>query len=500
MALEVSQVLAKREVRSTLQTLSQSGATAVYISADITDEANLKRQLDQVQRQVGPITGVIHGAGVLADKLIEDKTAADFDAVFGPKIAGLRAILASVDANRLHHLVLFSSIAGFYGNRGQTDYAMANEVLNKIALRVRAMNPRCRVISFNWGPWDGGMVTEELKNMFKARNIGIIPADQGAQLFSELTVSGRIREVIYVVGDSLAELPAQVVAAAEVPARALQPHIFSRSLSLSANPYLRDHVIGGNPVLPVVSAVHWMASECETLFPGYVFHRCENFRLFKGVVFEGCNEITFQLVAHPVGHSGAEVQVDTAVSSPNDRGGLFNRYRALITLVRARPAPQIYRDFQLDAERAIAGRELYSSGILFHGPQFQAIRSVLNYTESRITLQCVEKTPPPDQQGQFPVGSFNPFVADVQFQGILVWVSLFHDGAASLPADGGEMIVYRPVPAGADYFVSIDIVSSTKTRVVTNIYVHDSEGWLYTCLAGAAVSVSRELRGMFTAA
>jgi hypothetical protein len=85
--------------------------------------------------------------------------------------------------DKLKHLVLFSSAAGFFGNPGQSDYAVANEVLNKTAYRFRKRYPDCHVITFNWGPWDGGMVTDSLKRLFAERGIQIIPIGGGTRIF-----------------------------------------------------------------------------------------------------------------------------------------------------------------------------------------------------------------------------------------------------------------------------------------------------------------------------
>jgi NAD(P)-dependent dehydrogenase (short-subunit alcohol dehydrogenase family) len=42
---------------------------------------------------MGAVEVVIHGAGLLADKLINEKTEKDFDSVFGVKVMGLRNLL-----------------------------------------------------------------------------------------------------------------------------------------------------------------------------------------------------------------------------------------------------------------------------------------------------------------------------------------------------------------------------------------------------------------------
>ena len=83
--------------------------------------------------QYGPVTGLIHGAGVLADRNIEDKSDEDFARVYDTKVGGLRALLNVLDDAPLRVMVLFSSSTARFGRRGQADYAAANEVLNKLA-------------------------------------------------------------------------------------------------------------------------------------------------------------------------------------------------------------------------------------------------------------------------------------------------------------------------------------------------------------------------------
>ena len=63
----------------------------------------------------GPIRGLIHGAGVLADRRIEDKTAEQFDQVYGTKVAGLQAMLADLSGDELKVLAFFSSITARLG-------------------------------------------------------------------------------------------------------------------------------------------------------------------------------------------------------------------------------------------------------------------------------------------------------------------------------------------------------------------------------------------------
>ena len=136
--------------------------------------------------------GILHGAGAIADRRLEEKTAADFDRVYAPSVRGLRDLLAALDEDDLRFIVLFSSAAAFYGNAGQADYAVANEVLNKAAYRLRSRLPACRVIAFDWGPWAGGegMVTPSLERLFEERGIDLVPPAAGAAIVADALEPG----------------------------------------------------------------------------------------------------------------------------------------------------------------------------------------------------------------------------------------------------------------------------------------------------------------------
>jgi acyl transferase domain-containing protein/acyl carrier protein/NADP-dependent 3-hydroxy acid dehydrogenase YdfG len=175
-------VLANREIRATLETIRGFGVDVDYLPLDIRDASAVRRGIADLSTKYGPIRGVIHGAGVLEDRKIEDKTREQFEHVYATKVIGLRNVLGALDGDQLRFLALFSSYTGRYGRVGQVDYAMANEALNKFAQEFQRTHPSCRVRAFNWGPWDGGMVTDSLKPLFAKEGVGLIPLDAGARL------------------------------------------------------------------------------------------------------------------------------------------------------------------------------------------------------------------------------------------------------------------------------------------------------------------------------
>jgi len=198
---QVAAILANREINATLAAIAAAGGHARYVSLDVTDQAAVTQVVGEIRAELGPITGVVHGAGVLADKLITEKTDAQFNAVFDTKVAGLQALLAATHDDPLKMLCLFSSVAARTGNNGQADYAMANEILNKVATAEAARRGTgCVVKSLGWGPWDGGMVGPTLRAHFEAMGVSLIPLAEGARMLVDEIASPQTDQIELVLG------------------------------------------------------------------------------------------------------------------------------------------------------------------------------------------------------------------------------------------------------------------------------------------------------------
>ncbi len=103
------QASANREILRTIRRIEEAGARAIYRSVDIRDKEALGRVVDDIREQVGPVKGLIHGAGVIADKFIVDKTGSEFDYVYDTKVVGLRNLIEVLKNDSLTVMVFFSS-------------------------------------------------------------------------------------------------------------------------------------------------------------------------------------------------------------------------------------------------------------------------------------------------------------------------------------------------------------------------------------------------------
>ena len=255
-------------------------------------------------------------------------------------------------------------------------------------------------------------------------------------------------------------------------------------------------MIGGNAVLPTVCATGWMAVVSERIFQDYTFFSIDNYRLFKGITFDGSepDEVTMKVVE--IARTNDRIDVKATIGSVNAKGFPVNHYVAELTLLKKIPAAPKYMNFEQSDQRGQAKAELYSNGTLFHGPLFQGIDHVMNVSGEKLTLGCLTEAVNEGAQGQFPVGTTNPYVDDLLYQAMLVWVRL-NVGNGSLPSLAKRIEQYRLVPVEQPYFLSLDVVEVNSKKLVADITLHDKEGLIYIKMLGAEVTISEKLNELF---
>jgi NAD(P)-dependent dehydrogenase (short-subunit alcohol dehydrogenase family) len=480
-------IQASKEIMQTVAAVRQAGGQAEYLNVDITDVDGLKSGLAEATQRLGAVTGIIHGAGSLADKLIENKTEQDFERVYSPKITGLENILDCVPVAQLDFLVLFSSIVGFYGNIGQSDYAIANEILNKTAHRIKNQYPNLDVISIDWGPWEAGMVTPELKRMFEERNIKVIPVEVGARMLVEELVPSSQGSVQVVVGQ------APAYPAGEMDAE-LRQYQIRRRLKLESNPFLIDHRIGERPVLPATCAAAWIINTCEQLYPGFSFYSLEQYRVLKGIVFDEslAQEHVLDLAEVSKSDTG-EVTFDAKIWSLNNQGRTFYHYSLRVKLVRSLVDAPVEALPKVERPKIILGPSLYQDGTLFHGPSFQGVQRVQHVGRDRLVMQVSLPKLDAAMQGQFPVQTGNPFIYDAIVQCLLIWSQEFYQ-APCLPSRLDQFVQYRPIPFEETVHVTMKVAAQSETAVIGDITVQDAEGRVYVYIKGLEGTISRQLK------
>ena len=369
---EVDRIAGAREIRATLAAIEAQGAQARYESVAVDDAAALAATLERVRRDWGAIAGVVHAAGVLADRRIADKTLAQFDAVFGTKVGGLHALLAATAADPLKLLCVFSSVSARCGNTGQSDYAMANEVLAKVVATEARKRPGLRAKSLGWGPWEGGMVTPALKARFAELGVPMIPLEAGAKMFADEMRDARAADIELVLGG---EPRGEALLMDGAQARVQGVELV---VSRASHAFLEGHAVKGTPVVPVVLVAEWMARAARSFRPGLALASLHELKVLKGIRLGGFDNggDRCRIEATPLpSERGAQL-----LMTVRDARGVLN-YSARAELLPE--PPKARREVPGLALDKWSGESIYPE-LLFHRQQFELIDEVHGISDAGI--------------------------------------------------------------------------------------------------------------------
>jgi hypothetical protein len=162
-------------------------------------------------------------------------------------------------------------------------------------------------------------------------------------------------------------------------------------------------------------------------------------------------------------------------------------------LVRKRNDKPIFKQPKVKEDK-IDGATFYNDGSLFHGPFYQGIEAILCMDKKQVLLKCKAPAVSFEDQGQFPSTSLNAFFLDIQYQGMVVWVQNFHNGANSLPLQTLKGLVYGEIPSNKSFYVYIKIEENTATKMIAECTVYDENGSVFLITKGAGLTISPELK------
>ena len=466
-------ILQSREVRGTVAAIEAAGGEARYVTANVKDAAKLGAALDAVRAEWGPITGIVHGAGVLADRFIADKPLDDWRWVMDVKVGGLRNLLAATANDPLAVLVAFSSVAGRCGNRGQSDYAMANETLNKVLQAEAATRPNLLARSLGWGPWEGGMVTPALKAHFESLGVPLIPLATGAQLLVD-ELGDESGSVELVLGG---EPKPEALSAGEGSVR--QPARYDVVLDRAGFPAIDDHRVKGTPVLPVALVLELFARAVEATRPDLVFTECQDLRVLRGVTlgdYEGAGERLSVAVQQISNGDGVVFQLELLDAEGKRRYAAKGVAKpAALAAPRAPEAPTGLRTFE---------GEVYDGVALFHGDAFKVIVGAPAIGEAGLDA----KLQGADARG-WPAGHWetDPALIDGGLQLALLWTC--REGGAALPTSFERFRRFSPGLVKGEVRAILAGRESKADRSVSDLVFVDEQGTPLAELTGVEMHV-----------
>ena len=446
-----------------INAVEAAGGTAVYHQVDLTDADAVAAVTRDVVASSDRIDALIHAAGIEISRFLADKSRDEFDLVFGVKSDAWHSLVRALGDTPVGAAVVFSSIAGRFGNGGQTDYSAANDFLCKCMSGLRHTRPKTRGLAIDWTAWGGiGMATRgSIPTMMEAAGIDMLPPEAGIPLVrreltqgppaGEIVVAGRLGILTEEWDQSGGIDPAAITDAdgktdgrgpmiGEVVAMSLADGLtVETELDPGIQAFLYDHKIDGTPVLPGVMGLEGFAELSTLLLPE---HRVESiddvrfeapFKFYRGEPRKLRLSAQFaesggQLLAYCRLDGAREIKTQTEPV-------VTTHFTATVRLTRDEPEA-VHAEKPKPAEGpAIDSDTVYQ--VYFHGPAYRVLESAWGNGSDAAIGRLASNLPANHSPAELPT-QISPRLIELCFQTAGMY-ELGVDGRFGLPARIGRV-------------------------------------------------------------
>jgi NAD(P)-dependent dehydrogenase (short-subunit alcohol dehydrogenase family) len=487
-----------------LASVQAAGGTAHWHAVDLTDAASVEKAVGAIRSASGRIDVLVHAGGIEISKALPDKPDGEFARVFDIKASGFFSLLRAARDLPLGATVVFSSVAGRFGNGGQTDYSAANALLCAISRALRRARPGTRAVAIDWTAWGGiGMATRgSIPKIMEAAGIDMLAPEVGIPTVRRELVAGAADEIV--VGGRLGMLvdewdatggldveKAQALAKERARAFTMVGRVtgaplyggfaVETRLDPQEHPFLFDHRIEGVPVLPGVMGTEAFAEVASVLCPDRVVTGLRDVEFLLPFKFHRMQPATLHLTAVGRPGPGDALLVDVQLTSrlqPKPELPVQERlhFRGRAVLARAPAAPDSVV-FHAPAEVTVDDGPIYR--VYFHGPAYRVLKGVR--LEDRYAIGVLRPDLPPNAKQVDAAELVAPRLVELCFQtaGIL---DIARRNVFGLPAALESVRVYgEAAPRDRQLFAE---VLPRREGDAFDARVVDADGNVYVELAG----------------
>jgi 3-oxoacyl-(acyl-carrier-protein) synthase/NAD(P)-dependent dehydrogenase (short-subunit alcohol dehydrogenase family) len=401
------QILGIEREASALQAIEgveAAGGTAHYRCVNLLDGAAVGSVVEEIRKGHGRVDALVHAGGIEISRALADKAQQEYDLVFDIKADGFFSLLKAAEGLPIGATVVFSSVAGRFGNSGQTDYSAANALLCSLSSHLEGLRPETRPIAIDWTAWGGiGMATRgSIPKIMEAAGIETLPPEVGIPTVRRELVAGGSKGEL-VVGGRLGIMGAEWDETGGLDAGKAAAHLASlkrpllmvsavkgaplyggltveTTLDPNVQPFLFDHQMEGLPLLPGVMGTETFAEAAAILCPGAAVLAVEDEEFLRPFKYYRMQPATFHVsaVGRPAGDG--EVVVDAQLKAliqpkPDVPAQEKLHFRARVRLGR-KAAERPSTSFKKPASKSLTiGRDAIYK-VYFHGPAYRVLDRV----------------------------------------------------------------------------------------------------------------------------
>ncbi|HYL07022.1 MAG TPA: SDR family NAD(P)-dependent oxidoreductase, partial [Candidatus Udaeobacter sp.] len=451
---------------SAIEAVKAAGGQCFYHSVDVTDPQAVAAVIDYVRRRSGRIDVLVHAAGIEISHLIPDKDDAEFARVFGVKTDGWFNLLKAAEDLPIGAIIAFSSVAGRFGNAGQTDYSAANDLLCKCVSNLRGMRPETHSVAIDWTAWaDIGMATRgSIPRLMELAGIEMLPPKVGIPTVrreitgassGEVVVAGRLGALL-----ETAEAIDPQRSAWRQRAPLLGRVIFDGptiraecTFDPKAEPFLDHHRIDGVAVLPGVMGVELMAELAIAAFPGRTVAAIEDLDFAAPFKFYRDDARTVLLDAHVV-QDVDDIVIACCLSGSRTLAG---RSEPQVT-THFTGQVRLSRDVRHGApgavpracDRLISAEDIYR--VYFHGPAFRVLAEA--WSDGSKLIGRYSPRLPTLTSGDDGALRTPPRLVELCFQTVGV-LEMGRTGRLALPAHADRIVFHEPAAGQGELFAAV---------------------------------------------
>ena len=491
--------------QTAIDAVRAAGGTPHYFSVNLADADAVGKVIEQVRQNSGRIDVLLHAAGVERSHALPDKDPKEFDLVFDVKSDGFFNLLRAIGEMPLGSTVAFSSIAGRFGNAGQTDYSAANDLLCKITSSFRTTRPTTRGIVIDWTAWGGiGMATRgSIPKVMELAGIDMLSPEAGIPLIRRELTAGTTRGEIVVAQrlgillnewDTAGGLDAAAVESVSKTALPIGPvagrvasmslydgYTIETTLDPPVQPFLHDHQIDGTPVLPGVMGIEAFAEAALSLLPGWHVEAIEDVNFLAPFKFYRSEPraVRVETQIHPhADYLVANCRLIGLRTLPNQtEPQATTHFTARIRLAK-HPRPTLASGpFVIPTGSAIEAADIYR--VYFHGPAYQVVEKA--WWNGKQVIGLMADTLPANHYPPELATVMAPRLIELCFQTAGVWELGLHS-RMGLPQHVREVSLLRDPNLAEGRLYAV--ITPVPARGSFDAEVLDTKGHCYLRLTG----------------
>ncbi|MCB9283736.1 MAG: SDR family NAD(P)-dependent oxidoreductase [Lewinellaceae bacterium] len=396
-----------------IETIERTGGKVYYHSVNLLRDEDMAKVMGQIRKTSDRIDVLLHAGGLEISQLLPNKSTAEYDLVFDVKADGWFNMMTHLGDFPIGRIVVFSSIAGRFGNGGQTDYSAANDFLCKSMSNLKTTRPGTVGIALDWTAWDAiGMASRgSIPTVMKAAGIDMLPPDAGIGFLEKALEScGQTTEMVVAQSlglmleefdptggveiekwNELAGKNGSLMVQRVENAGLYKGLIVSGEFDPKAQPFLYDHEINGTPVLPGVMGIEAMAEAARSLYPDWRVEEVFDVEFLSPFKFYRAEPRTVYVQSFLTAE-GDDLIADCKLFGVRKLHGkeeeeVTDHFYGKVRLTKRPEGEPVSLDIKPKAKKdGVAAAHIYE--LYFHGPAYQVLESAWTEGDRLVALMA----------------------------------------------------------------------------------------------------------------